>query len=254
MTLLELLVEKGRKNTWGWAKAARWAKGRKDVVAWRIIDEADVDFIANSSGEKVTKEQYEEALAATKEQKMKYEYLKGSEKDFEGAPEWAAIKTKIDAGEFWLEKRDLGYRCKIVGSSVSFEISSIPQVDKVIAERRPITEPSWDGVGLPTVGYECEFNAEDGSWGSGTVLFVGEKRIFWRCHEDNMEYNCEISPPEFRPIRSEADKKRHKAASSIQELFDSYGDDAGNEELSRFGERLIEKIAAGKIPGVKLED
>lgn len=27
---------------------------------------------------------------------MKYEYLKGSEKDFEGAPEWAMVAVKCD--------------------------------------------------------------------------------------------------------------------------------------------------------------
>lgn len=58
----------------------------------------------------------------------------------------------------------------------------------------------WDGIGVPPVGTECEFHAQSGEWGSGTVLFVGEHRIFWRCHEDNMEYNCEIDPPEFRPL------------------------------------------------------
>lgn len=246
MTLLELLVEKGRKHTWGWAKAARWAKGRQDVVAWRIIDEAEVDFIANSSGEKVTKEQYEEALAATKEQKMKYEYLKGSEKDFEGAPEWAEliymgnVRCFVGRDGKWMND----------GSAHAFSDFAIHIGNlglKRIAERQPITEPSWDGVGLPPVGCEVEFKAEDGGWGAGTVLFVGEKRIFWRCHEDNMEYNCEISPPEFRQIHSEADKKRDEAINAMRECL---GHASGLIEVSN----IYTAIAAGKIPGVKLED
>ena len=184
---------------------------------------------------------------------MKYEYLKGSEKDFEGAPEWATLYTSC-AGEdyFFAEFHGVGARVFDVEKKSEFKIDYAfdgSGVD-VIAERRPIIEPSWDGVGLPPVGCEVEFKASDGSWGAGTVLFVGEKRIFWRCHEDNMEYNCEISPPEFRPIRSEADKNR--------DAFVNYlhcDESLGMHRLFKStAEALYNLIAAGKIPGVKLED
>lgn len=70
------------------------------------------------------------------------------------------------------------------------------------------SKPEWDGEGLPPVGCECEFKADDGSWGVGAVLCVGKSRIFWLCHEDGDEYTSDINPKEFRPIRSEEDKKR----------------------------------------------
>lgn len=180
---------------------------------------------------------------------MKYEYLKGSEKDFEGAPEWAriVIKSETDNVGFVVE---LDYMCKYQGvSSCAFNVSN-PGLWKILAERQPITEPSWDGVGLPPVGCEVEFKAEDGSWGAGTVLFVGEKRIFWRCHEDSMEYNCEIYPPEFRQIHSEADKKRDKAISEIASILE-YRKGCSEVPLSGW---IYTAIATGKIPGVKLED
>lgn len=55
--------------------------------------------------------------------------------------------------------------------------------------------------------------AIDGSWGVGEILHVGKHRIFWRCKEDGMEYNCEIYPPEFRPIRSPEDVEMKKERS-----------------------------------------
>ena len=63
-------------------------------------------------------------------------------------------------------------------------------------------KPEWNGEGLPPVGCECEFKANDGGWGIGTVICVGKSRIFWLCHEDGDEYTSEVNPQEFRPIRS----------------------------------------------------
>lgn len=171
---------------------------------------------------------------------MKYEYLKGSDKDFEGATDEC---TKIIVA--------FGTKYLVIGDETSCGLPVAPSdfINYMTAERQPITEPSWIGVGLPPVGCECEFKAEDGSWGAGTVLFVGKMRVFWLCHEDGMEYNAEIEPREFRPIRSEADKKRDAVIEFITGAIDSHGFDPLNS--AKF---IYDAIAAGKIPGVKLGD
>ena len=279
MTLLELLVENGRKNTWGWAKAARWAKGRQDVVAWRIIDDADVDFIANSSGEKVTKDQYEDALATRNEQKMKYEYLKGSEKDFDGAPEWATYLAELAKNKsiVWVSSDDNKYKYKFDStnsqSGMSFEGKFINFMwedrIEIIAERRQITDPSWDGVGMPPVGCECEFTLGPYEtyefdelvgklpWPGTLVTVVSHKVtgdghdvavIYW--DEDGGGRAACLVGSCLKPIRSEADKKREEAISEIASILE-YRKGCSEIPLSGW---IYTAIASGKIPGVKLED
>jgi len=121
----------------------------------------------------------------------------------------------------------------------------------------------WNGEGLPPVGCECEFQAEDGSWGVGTVLYVGRMRVFWLCHEDGFEYNADIEPREFRPIRSEADKKKEEVLSQIANAIIGaqianaiIGDvpDTGMATAAMYAERIYGAIKSGKFTGVKLED
>lgn len=111
------------------------------------------------------------------------------------------------------------------------------------------SKKEWDGECLPPVGCDCEFQAEDGSWGVGTVLCVGNLRVFWLCHEDGMEYNAEIEPREFRPIRSEADKKRDEAIESITSLIE-YRNGCHAKALAKW---LFEEIAAGKIQHIRID-
>ncbi|WP_313327682.1 hypothetical protein [Enterobacter oligotrophicus] len=105
----------------------------------------------------------------------------------------------------------------------------------------------WDGEGLPPVGVECEFKANDGSWGIGTVLCVGKNRIFWLCHEDGDEYTSEVSPREFRPIRSEAGKKKEALLSQIASAIIGDVPDTGIATAAMYAERIYDAIKSGKI-------
>lgn len=77
---------------------------------------------------------------------MKYEYLKGSAKDFEGAPEWAIYLAKLPGHgcSAWISGGDDHYR--YVGSGREFKgiflsVSWLGGMN-LIAERRPITDES----------------------------------------------------------------------------------------------------------------
>lgn len=49
------------------------------------------------------------------------------------------------------------------------------------------------------------------------------------------------------------DKKISEAAAVIQNVFDTYTEDVGNDELARFGERIVQKIILGMVPNVRFE-
>lgn len=121
---------------------------------------------------------------------MKYEIIKGSEKDFEGAPEWARLVVEhceFTYNTWFYESDKVGgkwKRCKGQLRGV-VERDGIGNWLNVIAERRPITEPvvdqqlttGWDGEGLPPVGVECEFfndgyNCRPSCPDNGTVVKI----------------------------------------------------------------------------------
>lgn len=104
-------------------------------------------------------------------------------------------------------------------------------------------QPVWNGEGLPPVGCECQAkcrDAENAEW------------FFFRC----VGVDCGIAfgwagkeavtlgkgSFEFRPIRSEADKKRDAAIDALS----YYTADCDAIDI-------YDAIAAGKIPGVKLD-
>lgn len=205
---------------------------------------------------------------------MKYEYLKGSEKDFEGAPDWCThiSKIKSDGGLLAWEQADASKKgnlyqwCNGVTSECVYEQGGT-QFD-IIAERQPITEPSWDGVGLPPVGCECEFtfgpyepDEFDVSCGEtpieGTIVNVVEHKTTSHGNKVAVVYwddagagraMCLIGPC-LKPIRAEEDKKRDYAVGAMERCWEAVTDNPAHHF-----EEIYDAIAAGKIPGVKLED
>lgn len=107
----------------------------------------------------------------------------------------------------------------------------------------------WSGDGLPPVGCECEMQDSKGAWLPVVIIAKNDGFTFgW-----SYDYRIVLfgdKADEFRPIRSESDKRRDAALDAI------YGAIASAErEHNRSDEadKVYEAIAAGKIPGVKLE-
>lgn len=114
-------------------------------------------------------------------------------------------------------------------------------------------QPVWNGEGLPPVGTICEammpaLHHELWGWRKVKVVESGisgaEKEV--------LAYDIENTRPawtdEFRPIRSESDKKREEAKHAIAELCRSSASNGHSADL------IYDAIAAGKIPSVKLSD
>ena len=110
--------------------------------------------------------------------------------------------------------------------------------------------PAWNGEGLPPVGMHCKIVDPDGvlMYGqgeSGEVIAHVENTAVIR-----MSYGLGCFEARFlRPARSEAEKNRDAAVEAMQREADE-----GDNWIYSEYEIIYDAIAAGKIPGVKLDD
>lgn len=86
------------------------------------------------------------------------------------------------------------------------------------------SKQAWDGVGLPTVGCRVEVKADDfeGGWLVIDVAYVHNGEVIGIVQSENEYINDRLEKfsagynrAEFRPIRSEADKKKEAAIAEI---------------------------------------
>lgn len=110
-------------------------------------------------------------------------------------------------------------------------------------------KPAWNGEGLPPVGCECEISFSGKSLGQCEVLFVGDSLIVWRQKSSQQEGSGYYRHMNIQPLRTEAERKRDAAVKAMQRE----ADDGDNWIYSEY-EIIYDAIAAGKIPGVKLDD
>ena len=107
-------------------------------------------------------------------------------------------------------------------------------------------KPAWNGEGVPPVGCECECQFLD-AWHVCKVLFVGAEVMVGVI--DGSERAFSVNHTKFRPLRTESDRKREVAIEAMQREADD-----GNNWIYSEYEIIYDAIAAGKIPGVKLDD
>lgn len=108
--------------------------------------------------------------------------------------------------------------------------------------------PVWNGEGLPPVGCECQYRRhkkpEQSEWFTGVVKYASEFTVVIQpvCYPGET-----VGHPvnfEFRKVSSEADRKREEAVKSI--MLTGWCQAAAEE--------IYDLVAAGKVPGMKLED
>lgn len=112
-------------------------------------------------------------------------------------------------------------------------------------------KPAWNGEGVPTVGCECEYISNGTSWGKVKVIgFDGEKIVI----RPSGEIYYAITPSDkdvFTPLRTEAERKRDAFIDAVLDDMRTIPCDLSlRDEVAV----IYDAIAAGKIPGVKLED
>lgn len=86
------------------------------------------------------------------------------------------------------------------------------------------SKPEWNGEGVPPVGCRVEANY-GGEWVEATVAYTerpegNSDAVAWK---EALVFDCKTTRPfwadEFRPIRSEADKKRRSIISKIEKAY-----------------------------------
>lgn len=90
----------------------------------------------------------------------------------------------------------------------------------------------WDGEGLPPVGVEIEYIFTKVNYRTdfsrGRVLAYGTHTVFMEHWSSKNEFIQPLDKIEFRPIRSEEDKKHDLAIKKILQIIDHNGVDPLN--------------------------
>lgn len=106
----------------------------------------------------------------------------------------------------------------------------------------------WDGKGLPPVGCECEREGP-GRWVKCKINYVSETLIVYKMTDSGTEYSSLVNAFMFRPIRTEAERRRDYAVGALERAWE----EVTNRPAAQF-EVIYDAIAAGKIPGIRLTD
>lgn len=240
------------------------------------IDRDDIDGQWQSAI--ITRDQYEAALAE-KENPLPWDEKKT---DTDGWIEWSGGKCPVPSGtlvdvkhrggEVYQNKPALGdnnVRWSHVGSRgdiIAYRLHQPQQVGHTEAEQEadlnecigqaPVT--GWNGEGLPPVGCECEFMKHTldamPNWRRGIIKYVSEYTVVIVEALSPGEFVAHPRTCDFRPVRTEAERKRDIATQSMKSVWREVAGKEVNGKLLSIYEVIYDAIAAGKIHGVKLED
>lgn len=108
-------------------------------------------------------------------------------------------------------------------------------------------KPEWNGEGLPPVGVECEMSLGDDEWSRCVIIAKGEEQIIYQA-EGCREFSGHRNNYRFRPVRSEADRKRDDTILAMASAPKPCG-----HPIASICAEIYDAIAAGKIPGIRIE-
>lgn len=235
--------------------------GRGNISTGLILNELAIDHRKlGKSGEKITRAQYEAALAASK-----------AVVGHNGWIQWAGGECPVDsdaivevkyrkpnqyqfnndrAGDFnWahdgFDGDIIAYRLQHPGFKSRANDERLEQDLNECIGQDVVTE--WDGDGLPPAGCECEarYRNANAEWAFFRCVVVDCGVAFgWSGKE---AVTLGIDSYEFRPLRTEAEMAREAACRAISHILDE------DRDFQFDAKKIYDAIAAGKIPGVKLE-
>lgn len=237
---------------------AEYAAGKSRIAGSYSILPSEVVAASDRLTAIITRAQYESSLAASKgwiewgggecpvdeESLVDLKFNDGPELDIgeeAGAYDWHnRSEPKIIA--YRLHNPDINSRAK--DDRLEQDLNECIGQD--------VDMPEWSGDGLPPVGERIEYACKEedlghpailkGSWYGGTIIAYHDGCV-WTSdngirHLDNTR---------FRQIRTGAENSRYSAIESIFEILDA-GTSTSQDAID-----IFDAIAAGKIPGVKLE-
>ncbi len=115
-----------------------------------------------------------------------------------------------------------------------------------------LQRPAWNGEGLPPVGCECECHVDEGVIHCIVVGYDFDgKAVVMRNVPARKYFSIQANSGRIKPLRTEAERKRDAAAEAIDWYMPEFIPDTPNDYYH--AKKIYDAIAAGKIPGVKLE-
>lgn len=112
--------------------------------------------------------------------------------------------------------------------------------------------PAWNGEGLPPVGCECECHVDEGVIHCIVVGYDFDgKAVVMRNVPARKYFSIQANSGRIKPLRTEAERKHDAVLESICAVLEMVAQDYKREDEAKL---IYEAIAAGKIPGVKLDD
>ena len=225
---------------------------------WRISMKYDVE----DRWVEVTREQYEAALAAKNEGWIEWGGGKhppvSTNTVVDVKLEKGYVQSGYPAGEYSWEHIWQGSNI-IAHLLHKPQEAAQPKADEEADLNECIGQdgaPVWSGEGLPPVGMEIEYKFTKVNYRTdfsrGKVLAYGMHNVFMEHWASKNEFIQPLDKIKFRPIRSEADRKRDAAIEEMIKIATMYTTKSLGLDLAF--NSIYNSIAAGEIPGVKLED
>lgn len=185
-----------------------------------------------------------------------------------GWPEWAhecVIHNGAKRVMFYDEDERFSHQPKFpqieIDKESDVEISvSREAYETALASRNP----KWDGDGLPPVGCRVEVKADDfeGGWLVIDVVYVHNGEVAGIVQSDNEYLNDRLEKfsagynrAEFRPIRSEEDRRRDEATQSILDILNDYDFELVHirSDQRRIATDIVERITTGIVPHIRID-
>lgn len=202
----------------------------------------------------ISREQYDAALAASKETII-------NKPDSDGWISWCGGECPVDGDVVVDVKFRAQGQADLDGDVAdNFRWEHFSNGADVVAYRLHKSEhqkPQWDGDGLPPVGCECEYETKFDGWQPVRIELIKSEGIAFTWLSNSQAYNgldCVgvQKSGSFRPIRSDADKKRDEAAKGLIEYLDKETD-IDNVFSIKDVIGFYDAIAAGKIPHIRID-
>lgn len=229
----------------------------------------------------ITREQYESALAAKNEGWIEWgggecpvprgtlvdvrylcgdvnRHIKAGEPDSSGsidtafAVRWSKLGAEYDIIAYRLHNTNEAEKVRASAWSAYAGITEADDESDLNECIGQATWPLWNGEGLvPPVGCVCERSWAGDEWLSCRILFASDQIVVIKLEESGIEDAYNIGDVTFRPIRPEAERRRDDICDKI---YGAMTNAKRKDNRSDMAEEIYDAIAAGKIPGLRLED
>ncbi|AXH72128.1 MAG: hypothetical protein [Siphoviridae sp. ctdc_1] len=159
-------------------------------------------------------------------------------------------KPGFNSSRRWLVKG--GHGSSIMRAELSSDhATSVVTREQYEAALADSQKPVWNGEGLPPVGTECEWRASIyHNYVKVKILAYHEDEV-WLQPLNGADSFTVGNPDDFRPIRTEAERKREQTVNNIAFMLEACEHrECTAVEAAKY---LYDAIAAGKIPGIKLD-